>query len=101
MALANGADTHKMKYGHRGANHPVKDLETGRVYLSSQNHGYVVDDSTFDEAKAEVSFRNVNDGTVEGVRYKGKKIFTVQFHPEACAGPQDSAFLFDKFIEMI
>jgi carbamoyl-phosphate synthase small subunit len=101
MALANGADTHKMKYGHRGANHPVKDLETGRVYLSSQNHGYVVDDSTFDEEKAEVSFRNVNDGTVEGVRYKGKKIFTVQFHPEACAGPQDSAFLFDKFIEMI
>lgn len=101
MALANGADTHKMKYGHRGANHPVKDLETGRVYLSSQNHGYVVDDASFDKEKAEVSFRNVNDGTVEGVRYHGKKIFTVQFHPEACAGPQDSAFLFDKFIEMM
>jgi len=109
MALANGADTHKMKYGHRGANHPVKDLETGRVYLSSQNHGYVVDDSIFEntsdhtssKGKAEVSFRNVNDGTVEGVRYHGKKIFTVQFHPEACAGPQDSAFLFDKFLEML
>ncbi len=101
MALASGADTHKMKYGHRGANHPVKDLETGRVYLSSQNHGYVVDEAAFDKEKAEISFRNVNDGTVEGVRYRGKKIFTVQFHPEACAGPLDSAFLFDKFIEMM
>lgn len=101
MALANNANTYKMKYGHRGANHPVKDLETGRVYLSSQNHGYVVDPATLNAEQAEVSFRNVNDGTVEGVRYHGKKIFTVQFHPEACAGPQDSAFLFDKFIEML
>lgn len=101
MALANGGDTHKMKYGHRGANHPVKDLETGRVYISSQNHGYVVDDASFDKDRACVSFRNVNDGTVEGVRYHGKKIFTVQFHPEACAGPLDTAFLFDRFIEML
>lgn len=101
MALANGADTYKMKYGHRGANHPVKDLETDRVYLSSQNHGYVVDPKTFDPKRAKVIFCNVNDGTVEGVRYCGKKIFTVQFHPEACAGPQDSAFLFDKFMEII
>ena len=101
MALATGADTKKMKYGHRGANHPVKDLETGRVYISSQNHGYVVDDSTIDENIATIGFINVNDKTVEGLRYKNKNIFTVQFHPEACPGPQDSSLLFDKFIEMM
>jgi len=101
MALATGADTHKMKYGHRGANHPVKDLETGKVYISSQNHGYVVDSDTIDKDIAEVGFVNVNDGTVEGLRYKNKNIFTVQFHPEACPGPKDSGLLFDKFIEMM
>ena len=101
MALAAGGDTHKMKYGHRGGNHPVKDLETGRVYISSQNHGYVVDMDTMDQSVAETSFINVNDKTVEGVRYKNKNIFTVQFHPEACPGPQDSSFLFDKFMKMM
>jgi carbamoyl-phosphate synthase small subunit len=101
MALANGADTHKMKYGHRGGNHPVKDLETNRVYISSQNHGYVVDMDKMDPNVAEVSFVNVNDGTVEGLKYKNKNIFTVQFHPEACPGPQDSAFLFDRFMKMM
>ncbi len=101
MALANGGDTHKMKYGHRGANHPVKDLETGRVYISSQNHGYVVDESTMDPSIAVPGFVNVNDGTNEGMTYIGKKIYTVQFHPEACPGPQDTAFLFDRFIEMM
>lgn len=101
MALANGADSHKMKYGHRGGNHPVKDLETGRVYISSQNHGYVVDTEHLDPAVAVPAFINVNDGTNEGLRYTGKKIFTVQFHPEACPGPQDSSYLFDKFIEMM
>ncbi|WP_271715387.1 carbamoyl phosphate synthase small subunit [Anaeromicropila herbilytica] len=101
VALANGAKTHKMKYGHRGANHPVKDLSTGRVYISSQNHGYVVDGDTLSDDVAEVSFVNVNDKTVEGVSYKGKNVFTVQFHPEACAGPQDSNFLFDRFIHMM
>ena len=90
-----------MKYGHRGANHPVKDLETGRVYISSQNHGYVVKDSSVPEGIAEVAFVNVNDGTVEGLKYKNKKIFTVQFHPEACAGPKDSEVLFDRFIKMM
>ena len=101
MALAVGADTHKMKYGHRGANHPVKDLETGRVYISSQNHGYVVDEDTLDAKIAEPSFVNVNDGTNEGLHYLGKNIFTVQFHPEACPGPKDSDFLFDRFLKMM
>ena len=101
MALATGADTHKMKYGHRGGNHPVKDLATGRVYISSQNHGYVVDTDHLDAAVAVPAFVNVNDGTNEGLRYTGKNIFTVQFHPEACPGPQDSGYLFDRFITMM
>lgn len=101
MALANGADTYKMKYGHRGGNHPVKDLETGRVYISSQNHGYVVDVKHLPPSVAVPSFRNVNDGTNEGLRYTNKPVFTVQFHPEACPGPLDSSYLFDKFIQMM
>ena len=101
MALATGADTFKMKYGHRGGNHPVKDLETGRVYISSQNHGYVVDMDKLDPKVAVPAFINVNDGTNEGLKYTGKNIFTVQYHPEACPGPQDSGYLFDKFIQMM
>lgn len=101
MALAMGADTYKMKYGHRGGNHPVKDLMTGRVYISSQNHGYVVDAEHMDPKVAVPAFVNVNDGTNEGLSYQGKKIFTVQFHPEACPGPQDSGYLFDRFISMM
>ena len=101
MALANGLDTHKLKYGHRGGNHPVKDLETGKVYISSQNHGYVVDTDGLDEKIAVPAFVNVNDGTNEGLKYTGKNIFTVQFHPEACPGPQDSGYLFDRFIKMM
>jgi carbamoyl-phosphate synthase small subunit len=101
MALATGADTHKMKYGHRGGNHPVKDLATGRVYISSQNHGYVVDTDKLDPSVAKPAFVNVNDGTNEGLEYIGKNIFTVQFHPEACPGPQDSAYLFDRFMKMM
>lgn len=101
MALATGADTYKMKYGHRGGNHPVKDLSTGRVYISSQNHGYVVDTDNLDPKVAAPAFINVNDGTNEGLSYAGKNIFTVQFHPEACSGPQDSGYLFDRFINMM
>ncbi|MEE0419878.1 MAG: carbamoyl phosphate synthase small subunit [Lachnospiraceae bacterium] len=101
MALANGADTHKMKYGHRGGNHPVKDLETSRVYISSQNHGYVVDTQNLDPSVAVPAFVNVNDGTNEGLKYTGKNIFTVQFHPEACPGPLDSGYLFDRFMKMM
>ena len=101
MALATGADTFKMKYGHRGGNHPVKDLSNNRVYISSQNHGYVVDMDKLDPNVAKPAFINVNDGTNEGLAYVGKNIFTVQFHPEACPGPQDSSYLFDRFISMI
>ena len=101
MALATGADTYKMKYGHRGGNHPVKDLETGKVYISSQNHGYVVDMEKLDPEVAVPAFVNVNEGTNEGLSYTGKNIFTVQFHPEACPGPQDSGDLFERFIRMM
>ena len=101
MALATGADTKKMKFGHRGGNHPVKDLETGRVYISSQNHGYMVDTDTLDQDVAVPAFENVNDKTNEGLKYIGKNIFTVQFHPEACPGPQDSGYLFDRFMKMM
>lgn len=101
MALANGARTEKMKYGHRGANHPVRDLATGHVYISTQNHGYMVVDGSIPAEVGKTSFVNVNDGTVEGIRYTGKKVFTVQFHPEACAGPQDTGYLFDEFIRMM
>ena len=101
MALATGADTIKLKYGHRGGNHPVKDMETGRVYISSQNHGYAVDPESLDPQVAVPAFTNVNDGTNEGRKYVGKNIFTVQYHPEACPGPQDSSYLFDRFLKMM
>ena len=101
MALATGGTTYKLKYGHRGGNHPVKDLQTGRVYISSQNHGYVVDEDKINPNVAVPAFKNVNDGTNEGLAYVGKNIFTVQFHPEACPGPQDSGYLFDRFIKMM
>lgn len=101
LALANGGDTEKMKYGHRGANHPVRSMKTGKVYISTQNHGYMVKESSLDREIAEVSYVNVNDGTVEGVHYLGKNVQTVQFHPEACAGPLDTDFLFDEFMNMM
>lgn len=100
MALSQGGDTERMKYGHRGANHPVKFLEEDRSYISSQNHGYMVKAEGLPR-NAEVNCVNVNDGTVEGVVYHGKPVFTVQFHPEASPGPHDTSFLFDKFIRMI
>ena len=101
MALATGADTYKLKYGHRGGNHPVKDLSSGRVYITSQNHGYAVDPKSLDPNVAEEAFVNVNDKTNEGLAYKGKNIVTVQYHPEACPGPQDSRYLFDRFMKMM
>jgi carbamoyl-phosphate synthase small subunit len=101
LALAVGADTKKLKYGHRGPNHPVKNSERDRVFITSQNHGYYIDEHTLDPKIAAVTYRNVNDQTIEGLKYKNKKIVTVQFHPEACAGPEDTAYLFDDFINTI
>ena len=100
MALSQGAKTEKLKYGHRGANQPATDVKTGRVYITSQNHGYAVVASTLPENAYE-SFVNANDGTCEGVTYTDMPCFTVQFHPEACGGPLDTSFLFDRFIKMI
>ena len=100
-ALANGADTEKLKYGHRGANHPVKDIEKDLTYITSQNHGYTIVESSMDKSRMLVSHINMNDGTVEGVRYTNVPVFTVQFHPEASPGPEDTAYLFDEFIEMM
>ena len=97
LALAMGADTEKLKYGHRGANHPVKDLNKDRVYITSQNHGYTVIEETLPSGCA-VSHRNWNDGTVEGIAYSDHDMFTVQFHPEASPGPEDTAYLFDEFL---
>lgn len=99
LALANGFRTHKLKYGHRGANQPVKDLRTGRVYISSQNHGYAVVRDSIDPEVADEWFINVNDQSCEGLLYKNAPARSVQFHPEGCGGPQDTAFLFDLFLE--
>ena len=101
LALAHGAKTQKLKYGHRGGNQPVKNLETGRVYITSQNHGYAVMADTLDPATARELYRNVNDGTCEGVRYLDCPAFSVQFHPEASAGPLDTEALFDEFFAMM
>ena len=100
-AHATGARTEKMKYGHRGANQPVRELNGSRTFITSQNHGYAVVADTVDTSIAEVSHVNANDGTVEGVRYKNMPCFTVQFHPEACGGPRDTAYLFDEFVSMM
>ena len=99
LALATGAETRKMRFGHRGGNHPVKDLEHGRAYITSQNHGYVVTAESVDPAVAEVSHVNVNEGSVEGLKYKRPNCFTVQFHPEASPGPMDTEYLFDRFVD--
>lgn len=100
LALSQGAKTEKLKYGHRGANQPCTDTETGRVYITSQNHGYAVINDSLPEG-AYPSFVNANDGTCEGVKYDYMNAFSVQFHPEACGGPLDTGFLFDKFIGMM
>ena len=98
-ALAAGGSTYKLKYGHRGVNQPVRDLNGVRTYITSQNHGYAVDGDTVKLGK--VRFVNANDGTCEGIDYPELKAFTVQFHPEACTGPKDMTFLFDRFVELM
>ena len=101
MAIASGARTRKMKFGHRGANQPAKDLKTGRVYVTSQNHGYAVDNASLPDSGAVMRFVNVNDGSCEGLDYPGKRAFSLQFHPEAHGGPLDCSGMFERFISMM
>lgn len=100
LALANGADTEKLKYGHRGANQPVKEMSTGKTYITSQNHGYTVKPDTIPK-HATVRFTNINDDTCEGITYTSFPGFSVQFHPEACGGPHDTEYLFQEFITLM
>lgn len=101
ISLACGAKTYKLKFGHRGANHPVVDLETGKVDITSQNHGFAVDIDSLADTELELTHKALNDGSCEGVRHKELPVFSVQFHPEASAGPEDTAYLFDKFVAMM
>ncbi len=101
ISLAYGAKTYKLKFGHRGGNHPVKNLESDKIEITSQNHSYAVDDSSLHNTKLKVTHINILDNTVEGVECKEDKVFSVQYHPESAPGPQDSSYLFDKFIDIM
>jgi len=101
IGQALGAKTFKLKFGHHGGNHPVRDEPTGKVYITSQNHGFAVESKTLDTRDIEVSFINLNDFTLEGLRHKKLPLFSVQFHPEAGPGPHDTMYLFDEFLRMI
>ncbi|OGD54010.1 carbamoyl phosphate synthase small subunit [Candidatus Bathyarchaeota archaeon RBG_13_38_9] len=100
-SLAMGAKTFKLKFGHRGANQPVKDFDTGRVFISTQNHGFAVDVTSLKETGLEMTQKNLNDGTVEGIQSRESTLFAVQYHPEAGPGPHDTYFFFDRFIQML
>ena len=100
LGRALGASTFKLKFGHRGANHPVQDMETGRVHITSQNHGYAVDGALLRD-EAEVTHRSLNDGTVEGLRHKRLPVLSIQYHSEASPGPQDNVYIFDRFLDLV
>ena len=99
ISLAYGAKTYKLKLGHRGGNHPVLNLETDKIEITSQNHSYAVDEESLKKTGLKVTHRNILDNTIEGVECKKDKVFSVQYHPESAPGPQDSGYLFDKFIK--
>lgn len=101
LGQAFGGKTYKLKFGHHGGNHPVKDLKTGRVAITVQNHGFCVDIDTLNKKEIEITHMNLNDQTLEGMRHKKLPIFSVQFHPEACPGPRDAEYLFGRFVEMM
>jgi carbamoyl-phosphate synthase small subunit len=101
LALALGGKTFKLKFGHRGGNHPVKDLKTGSVEITSQNHGFAVDPDSLDAKSLEITHTNLNDNTNEGFRHRSLPIFSVQYHPEASPGPHDSDYLFKQFVGMM
>ena len=101
IALAYGAQTYKLKFGHRGGNHPVKDLTTGKIEITSQNHSYAVDARSLEKTPLECTHINLLDNTVEGIECKADRVFSVQYHPESAPGPQDSAYLFDRFVKLM
>ena len=101
ISLAYGAKTYKLKFGHRGGNHPVKNLATGKIEITSQNHSYAVDSASVEGTGLAITHINLLDNTVEGVECKADKVFSVQYHPESAPGPQDSSYLFDKFIDIM
>ena len=100
LARAFGGKTYKLKFGHRGGNHPVRDMETGRVHITAQNHGYAVDADSL-PSDVEVSHINLNDGTVEGLRHRSLPIMSIQYHSEASPGPLDNEYLFDRFLSVV
>ena len=101
FALACGANTDKMKFGHRGSNHPVKDLTTGKIAITAQNHGFTVEEESIKDTRLQITHIAINDGTVEGLKHLDYPAFTVQYHPEASPGPEDANGLFDQFLAMM